>query len=75
MRLLKSLQRARAGRNKNYEGHGWPIIILQPIICGLITVLFRSVGSTITPTSYRSLFLWLEIETIETYSFLKRTTV
>jgi hypothetical protein len=74
MRLLKSLQRAKAGRNKNYDGYGGqyhsPTSHLWPH-----TVLFRSVGSTITPTNIRSLFCGSKIETIETYSFLKRTTV
>src|SRR6266403_201507 len=45
-------------------------IILQPIILRPHTVLFRSVGSTITPSHIRSLFCGSKIETIETYSFL-----
>src|SRR5258708_31227957 len=73
MRLLKSLHRAKAGRNKYYEDHGGqyhsPTVILWPH-----TVLFRSVGSTITPTHIRSLFCGSKIETIETYNFLKWTT-
>src|SRR5882724_1409339 len=70
MRLLKSLHCAKAGRNKNYDGHGGqyhsPTSHLWPH-----TVLFRSVGSTITPTHIRSLFCGSKIETIETYSFPK----
>src|ERR1700730_3246190 len=73
MRLLKSLHRAKAARNKNYERHGGqyhsPTSHLWPH-----TAMFRSVGSTIT-CHIRSLLRGSKIETIETYSFLERATV